>query len=178
MSSCILGNIYFLDSHIISHISHQTLPSNPLDCRETSIPKFKVSLQKEFLQLGEVMVILTGDTSCHIQGLCIDEYDLVSMQHEKVSCLLIVNGDSHLVRDIEDRLVSDHSEGALWVLKSLELHEMIMRDEDYALEVRHEDTSDFQNWNLPFVVNHFIVKGSLMVCFQGDINYVHEVGIT
>ena len=62
-----------------------------------------------------------------------------------VGCLLIVNGDWHLVRELEDIFVSSNSEGSLWLLKSLELHEMILRDEQFALEFRHKETSDFQD---------------------------------
>ena len=65
------------------------------------MPTFKVTTHKELLQVGKVMVLLNGDTSCHIQGLLSDVNALISMQHGKVSCLLIVNGDRHLVRYIE-----------------------------------------------------------------------------
>ena len=66
------------------------------------------------------------------------------MQNRKLVCLFIVNCDMHLVRDIEDRLVPSHSEGDFWLLKSLELHEMILRAQKYALEVMDGDTSAFQ----------------------------------
>ena len=60
--------------------------------------KFKVALQKELLQVDKVLVILTGDTSFHSQGLHSAINDLVIMQHRKVSCILTVNGDMHLFR--------------------------------------------------------------------------------
>ena len=60
----------------------------------------------------EVLVLLTGEISIHSQGLRIAVYDLVSMKHGKVGFLLIVNGDRHLVRDIEDRFVPGHCEEA------------------------------------------------------------------
>ena len=123
------------------------------------------------------MVLLTVDTSCHIQVLCIDVYALISMHHGKVSCLIIVNGDSHLVRELENGLVTGHGEGALWFLKSLELHEIILRAQDSALDFSHEEVSAFQDLNLTFVVNQVIVKGYLMCCFQGGTNYFHEVGM-
>ena len=59
--------------------------------------------------------------------------------------MFIVNGDMYLVREIEDRLVQDHSEGAFWIFKYLGLHAMIMRAQYYSLEVRHEYTSEFQD---------------------------------
>ena len=64
------------------------------------MPKFKIPLHKDLLQLGEVMVILIGDTSCHGQGLRSAVYAIVSMHHGKVHCLLIFNGDMHLVREL------------------------------------------------------------------------------
>ena len=89
-----------------------------MDCEETSTPKFKMPLQKELLQEGEILVLLAGDTSFHVQVLCSDLYTIVNMHHEKVSCMFIVNGDMPLVRDIEDRIFPDHSEGDFWILKS------------------------------------------------------------
>ena len=133
-----------------------------MDCGETSIPKSKMPLQKELLQVGEVLVLLTDDTSCHGQGICIYVYSIVIMHHGKVGCMLIVNGNMHLVRDIEDRIVPGTGEGALWILKSLDTHEMIPRDQNYALEVRHEYTIAFQELNLPFIIYHLIVKGHLI----------------
>ena len=98
MESCILDNLDIVVSYLISHISQPNLTSNPLDYRKTSVPKFKTPLQKELLQVGEVLFLLTGDTSCHIQGLSSAVYAIVSMQHGELSCLLIVNGYCHLVR--------------------------------------------------------------------------------
>ena len=62
--------------------------------------KFKMPLQKELLRLGETMVFFTGDTPCPEQGLCIDVYAFLRMQHGKVSCLFIVNDGSHLLREL------------------------------------------------------------------------------
>ena len=56
-------------------------------------------------------------------------YTLVSMHHGKVGCLIIDNCNMHMVREIEDRFVLDHGEGAFWILKSLEIHEIILRDQ-------------------------------------------------
>ena len=58
--------------------------------------KFKILLQKEILQVVEVLVLLTSDTSFISQGLLISIYALVSIHHGKVSCLLLVNGDINL----------------------------------------------------------------------------------
>ena len=69
------------------------------------MPKFKVPFQKEILQVGEVLVLLTGNKACHRKGISSEVYALVSMHHEKVSCMIIFNGDRHLAREIEDRLV-------------------------------------------------------------------------
>ena len=76
------------------------MPSNPLDFVETSMTKFKVTLNKELHQVSEVLFILTGNTYCHIQVLCSYVYSLVSMHHVKVGCLLIVNGGMHLVKEL------------------------------------------------------------------------------
>ena len=62
---------------------------------------------------------------------------------------------------LEDRFVTGHGEGAFWIIKSLELHGMILRTQQYALEVRHKETSDSQDLKTPFIDNYFIVKGSL-----------------
>ena len=94
--------------------------------------------------MGYVLVLLTGDTSCHIQGLHSTVYYLVGIQYGKVSCMIIVNGDSQRVRDIEERFFPGHSDGAFWLLKSLEIHKIIMRDQEFSLEVSHEYTSAFQ----------------------------------
>ena len=59
--------------------------------------------------------------------------------------LFIVNGDGHLVRELEDILVPGHRKGALWIIKYLEIHEMIIMDQQSTLEVRHEETSYFQD---------------------------------
>ena len=63
--------------------------------------------------MGEIIVLITGDTLCHDQIICSDIYALVSMQYGKVSCLFIVNSYSNLVRDIEKILFQGHSEGSL-----------------------------------------------------------------
>ena len=83
------------------------------------------------------MVILTGDTFCNGQKLCSAVYDLVSMQHGNVGFLLILNGDIHRVRNLEAILVPGHSEEAFCLLKSLEIHDMVLRGQHSALEVRH-----------------------------------------
>ena len=90
------------------------------------MPKFKVPLQKDILQVGEVMV---GYTSFYIQGIQISIHDLVSMQHGKVGCLLIVNSARHLLIYLEDILVLGHGEGPFYILKYLELHKIILRDQ-------------------------------------------------
>ena len=77
--------------------------------------------------MGEVLVLLTGDTSCYIQGILNDLYYIARINNGKVGCLLIVNGDRNLVIDIKDRLVLGNGEEAFRILKSLELHEMILR---------------------------------------------------
>ena len=100
MKSCTLEKIDIFSYHLLSHLAQPTFPSNPLDCGKTSITKFKIKLQKELLQVGEVLLLLAGDISCHNQGPLSDIYDLVHMQHGKVSCLIKVNGDMHLVRDL------------------------------------------------------------------------------
>ena len=94
--------------------------------------------------MGYILVLLIVDTLCHGQVLCSSVYSIVIVYHGKVSCLFIVNGDRHLVRDIEDILVSGHSEGVLCILKYLDLHGMILSYQQSELEVRHEDTSYFQ----------------------------------
>ena len=93
--------------------------------------------------MSEVLFLLTDEKSYHGQELCSAIYSLVSMQHSKMGCLLIVNDNRHLFRELEYILVIGHSEGALWLLKSLELHEIILRDQQSALDFRHEDTSTF-----------------------------------
>ena len=65
------------------------------------MPKFKIPLQKEILQVGEFLVLLTGDTSCHIQGLQSTVYALVIIHYGKVSCLLVVDGNRHLGIELE-----------------------------------------------------------------------------
>ena len=79
----------------------------------------------------------------------------------------------HLVREIEYRLVPGHIDWALRIIKYLDLHEIILRDKQYELEIRHEETSDSQDWNLTLIIDNFIVKGYLMGLFQGDTNTVH-----
>ena len=95
--------------------------------------------------MGEVMVIITGDTYCNSQVILRGLYALVIIQHGKVSFMLIVNSDKHLVRDIEDRILPGHGEGALCILKYLELHEMILRDQESTLEVGHEENIALQD---------------------------------
>ena len=68
-------------------------------------------MYNKLLQLGEVMFLVGGDTSCNIQVLRSDLYALVIMKHWRASCLLTVNGDRHLVRELEDRLVPGRGEG-------------------------------------------------------------------
>ena len=60
--------------------------------------KFKIKLQKDITQVGEILILITGDKYCHGQGLCSAIYDLISIQYGKLSFLLIVNGDKRLVR--------------------------------------------------------------------------------
>ena len=91
------------------------------------MPKFKIALHKEIVKVGEILVLLTVDTHCHGQGLCSSVYDLVSMQHGKVVFLFIANCDRHLVRRLEEILVTVHIEGAFYIINSLDLHEMRRR---------------------------------------------------
>ena len=93
-------NLDIIAFHILSQLSHPTLTSNTLDCGKTSSPKLKILQKKELIQVGEVLIILTGDTYCHIQGLYSALYALRSMQNGKVSCMLILNSDRHLLRDL------------------------------------------------------------------------------
>ena len=74
--------------------------------------------------------------------------------------MLTVNGDSHFVRYLEDRIFPVHGKGYFWLIKSLDIHKIILRDQQSTLEVRHEDTSAFQDEKITFVVNHFIVRVS------------------
>ena len=105
------------------------MTSNPLECEETSMPKFKIPLQKELLQVGEVLVLLTCDTSCHIQGLCSAVYALLRMKYGKVICMLIDNGDKYLFINIENRLIPGHSEGVFRILKYFDIYKMTLRDQ-------------------------------------------------
>ena len=59
------------------------------------------------------------------------------MYHGNISCLIIVNGDRRLVRYFEDGILLGHSEGDFWILKYLDLHEMILRAQESTLEVSH-----------------------------------------
>ena len=43
--------------------------------------------------------------------------------------MLVVNGDRHLVKEIYYIIVSGHVEEAFYIIKSLEFHEMILRDQ-------------------------------------------------
>ena len=70
----------------------------------------------------EIMVPLTGDTSCYGQGFISDLYYILSMHHWKLGFLFIVYGDRHLFREIEDRLFPGHSEGHFCIVKSLDLN--------------------------------------------------------
>ena len=123
--------------------------------------------------MGEVLVLLTGDTSCDIQGLRSSENSIISIQHGKVSCMVIVSVNRHLIRYLENRLSPGHFEVAFWIIKSLGIHEIILRYQESALGVRHEDNSALQDLNILFVVNHFIVNGFIMNCFRGGTNSVH-----
>ena len=91
------------------------------------------------------MVLLAGDIYCYNQVIFSSKYSLISMLHGKLSCLLIVNDDRHLIRELEYRIFTGHGEGAFWLLNYLELHKMILRAQESAIEVRHEDTSALQN---------------------------------
>ena len=110
------------------------------------MPNFKIIPQNNILQVGEVLVLLTGDTPCHSHGLRSAVYDLVRMLHGngKVRFLIIVNDDMHLFIDLEYRLVPVLGEVALCLLKSLGIHEMILRDQESELDVRPKDTIAFQ----------------------------------
>ena len=59
--------------------------------------------------------------------------------------MFIFNGNMNLVRELEDILLPRHSEGAFWIFKYLEFNKIILRYQQYVLEVRHEETSDFQD---------------------------------
>ena len=72
--------------------------------------------------MNEVLVLPTGDISCNGQGICSDTYRLVRFQHGKVTCLIIVNVDRQLVRDLENIVFRDHSEVAFFIPNSLNLH--------------------------------------------------------
>ena len=106
-------------------------------------------LQKQLLQLGYVLVILTGDTPCHGHGLYSAVYAIDLMHNVKITCLFIVNGDRHLVRNIQEKIVPGHSERAFGIIKSLDLHEIILRDQHSALEVSNEDTSSSRTKTVP-----------------------------
>ena len=71
--------------------------------------KFKMTLQKELLQVGDILILLTGDTYCHGQGLFSSVYAILIMYHGNLGCMFIATGDMHLVRDIENILVPGHS---------------------------------------------------------------------
>ena len=89
----------------------------------------------------KVLVVLTGDTSCHGQGLCSAVYSLVSMHHGMVGCIFVVNGDMHLLRELGEIIVPGHGQVNFWLIKYLELHDIILRAKQFELEVRHENTS-------------------------------------
>ena len=63
LSRYTLDHIEVVDSCLLSQISQTYFPSILLYCVETSIPKFKVPLQKDLLQVGEVLVFLTVQTT-------------------------------------------------------------------------------------------------------------------
>ena len=81
--------------------------------------------QDQDSQVDKVLVILTGDTSFRSQRIHSSVNDFVSMQHGKVSCILVVNGDMHLFRELDDSISPCHVEGAFWILYYLVFHEMI-----------------------------------------------------
>ena len=78
--------------------------------------KFKNPPQEYLLQVCDILVLLTNDTPCHIQVLCSDLYDILSIRHGNLGCFTIVNGDRNLVRDLEERIVPGHNGGAFWIL--------------------------------------------------------------
>ena len=51
----------------------------------------------------------------------------VSMHYGKVIFLIVVNGDRHLFRELEDRLILGHGGVDFLIIKDLELHEMILK---------------------------------------------------
>ena len=55
---------------------------------------------------------------------------------------------------------------------------MFMRDQQPTLQVRREDTSAFQDWNLTFIIYHFILKGYPISLFQGGNNTIHHIDMT
>ena len=56
------------------------------------------------------MILIAGDTYCHSQGIRSVLYAPVNMKRVKVSCLLIVNGDRHLVSELGYRVVPCYGE--------------------------------------------------------------------
>ena len=46
--------------------------------------KFKIPLQKDILQVGEILILITGDIPCPIQVLFSSAYSLISIQHGKM----------------------------------------------------------------------------------------------
>ena len=105
------------------------------------------------------------------------ELQQVISVYENLPSDLLNNVDRHLVRDILDRIVPGHSEVAFWIIMYLDLHEIILRDQQSIFVVRHEETSALQNWNVPFIIGNFIVKVSLMGFLQGVKNTIHQVGM-
>ena len=91
--------------------------------------------------MGEVIVFLTGDTYYNSQGISSAVYSIVNIHNGKSICLIIYNGDRHLFRELEDRLFPGQVEGAFYILKSLKLHERILKDQQSEIKVRYEDTS-------------------------------------
>ena len=108
------------------------------------MPKFKIALQKNLIQVDDILVLIIGDTLYHGQVLCSPVYTLVSIQYGKVSGLFIVNRYSHLVRDIEKILVPGHSELDFFNIKPLKIHAIILRYQQSTLEFRHEENIVFQ----------------------------------
>ena len=70
---------------------------------------FKIPLQKELLQVGDILILLTGDAYCHGQVIFSSVYAILIMYHGNLGCMFIATGYMHLFRDIEIILVPGHS---------------------------------------------------------------------